>query len=178
MSLSRSELSSLDRQELVDLLLDLSRRLEDLEARKEAASRWRDSRENRLADVEDDLADLQATVADLRGRVDPDPESTAYREKSREQKVHEVRVANARKAAGRANNRAQMTYRDVMALFGEQPSAGHAYQLLELAAEGDGYEYRDGDDRCNRLTVNLEGLNDDAVLHTVNNAQDGTGGEN
>ncbi|MFD1515092.1 hypothetical protein [Halomarina rubra] len=107
-------------------------------------------------------------LAKLEGTVTPDPTATAYAEKSREQKVRELRIALGRK--GRSNGgKASMDYNAVLAVFDNRPSAGHCYKLMELAGHLEGFEYDSTNADTKRLLVNLDAVKDDAVLHAVNN---------
>jgi regulator of replication initiation timing len=166
----------LTRDELEDRLDTMQDAIEDLQTRAELASKKRDRLEEQVWDLQDENEALRNRVAELEGRVQPDPTNKDYAEKSREDKVHEVRVALARQAA-QQSGKARYTYRDVIALFGSRPSAGHAYTLLEIAGEADGFRY--GEHRGEKaLRANTADVNDETVLHAVNNTHESKGGEN
>ena len=46
---------------------------------------------------------------------------------------------------------------------------------MKKAANADGFEYRKQDDRENRLLVKRDRVNDEAVVHAVNNGASSTG---
>lgn len=129
----------------------------------------------RVTELEDENERLREELAAVKARSDPDPTNKDYAALERSEKVHLVRVALARKAAA-SNGKAKFEYGDVLAQFDQRPSAGHAYTLLEIAAEADGYQYgqRNG---TKALRVNLAAVNDERVVHAVNNGIDGEGGE-
>lgn len=61
-------------------------------------------------------------------------------------------------------------------LFGGKPSTGHCYDLMNLAADADDFEYQERSDDDNRLTADAAAVNDSAVLHAVNNGEPKAGG--
>lgn len=107
--------------------------------------------------------------------VDTDPDRTEYAEMTKEQKVFRIRqelVQNADATDGTW----QLTYRDVKALFNGQPSAGHCYNLMEAAAQLDGFEYDrpgEGDATSHtgqyRIRVTTPQVNDTSLFQSVNN---------
>lgn len=140
--------------------------LEDLEARFQALNRAR-------IDHRDRVAALEERVAELEELVDPDPGATAYEMLTRPQKVHHVRKKLV-EMADRQDGKAQLKYRDVKMLFDGYPSAGHCYDLMERAADLDGYAYDEaGGSGEKRIRVNLADVNDDTLVHVVNNAPEG-----
>lgn len=60
MSVTRPELETMGRDELIDFILKLQRRVDDHEARLEAMSRWKDTTNKRLERVLDENERLQA----------------------------------------------------------------------------------------------------------------------
>jgi hypothetical protein len=158
---------------------DLAEAVAELRAQITHMKRERARDRRRISALEDELDDLRGTIARLTARVDPHPESVPYAEKSRAQKVHELRVVLARKARD-SGGQAMYRYSDVMTHFGEYPSPGHAYRLMELAADydadrdvsrKDGYEY--GDYRGSRaLRATWSDITDEAVVHAVKNGGD------
>lgn len=114
------------------------------------------------------IEDLEDRVAELEQLVDPDPGTTAYEQLTREQKVHRVRVALLEQAT--AGKSAVMRYDDVRWLFDGKPSAGHAYTLMELVAEAEGYTYEIGGHGKGqkRIRVEPDSVNDERVIHAAN----------
>lgn len=142
---------------------EVEKRLRHLEA-------WREAVETQLEYLRTENEELRESVAELEELVDPDPGATAYEQLTKGQKVHRVRKTLVERADA-TNGRAAMKYREVMMLFGGHPSAGHCYDLMERAGQLDGFAYDvagngDGD---KRVRVNLDGVNEDADVHAVNN---------
>lgn len=196
MSLSRAELQAMDRDELVETVMELSDRVAELEAQPsldglEQAAFRRLLHGLAGTDAADDatpteaadeivtrierLEEMDGRLAELERRVTPDPTGKDYADLTRDEKTFKVRAALARDAAD-SNGAASMKYGDVKSLFENHPSVGHCYTLMQKAANADGYRYDDSDDRENRLLVNLQDVNDDAVFHAVNKAEESEGG--
>lgn len=115
------------------------------------------------------MENIEQQVAELEKVVDPDPGAVEYDQLTKEQKVRRVRKTLLKNAAeGRAP---VMKYRDVMYLFDSNPSAGHCYTLMERAADADGFYYETGGhgDGEKRIRVEPDGVNDNALIHAVNN---------
>lgn len=189
MSLSRAELQAMDRDELIETVVELESRVDELEAQDplspaEQAGLLKllhgiagttddfdvsavEASQEAIARI-DRLAEMEQRLAQLEGTVTPDPERKAYDEMDRSEKVQQLRIAAARQAKKQGGG-AAMTYSEVVSLFDGHPSVGYAYTLMELAGNGDGFAYEQRDDHPNRLTVNWHGVNDDAVVHAVNN---------
>lgn len=142
---------------------------DDLESRIAALEAWQDAAVTKMKRLGEENDRLRERVAELEELVDPDPGSVAYEQLTREQKVHRVRVALLEQAtAGKAPT---MKYDDVRWLFDGKPSAGHAYTLMELAAEADGYIHETGGhgDGNIRVRVEPDAVNDERVVHAANN---------
>lgn len=122
----------------------------------------------------DRVETLEDRVSELEQAVDPDPGSTAYNQLTRGQKVHRVRVKLLEQATD--GKSPVMKYDDVRWLFDGKPSAGHAYDLMELAAEADGYVYETGGNGNGqkRIRVEPDAVNDERVLHAANKGVDAT----
>jgi hypothetical protein len=153
---------------------DLRTQLEDLEARFDALNRSRMHLRERVDDLEAENESLRERVADLEQVVDPDPGAVEYDELSRSRKVHRVRRRLVETAA-RTNGKASMQYSDVMWLFDGHPSRGHCYVLMELAGDLDGFRYDTNGDTPHRILVNLDGVNDETLIHAANTAHGGEG---
>ncbi|WP_254535212.1 hypothetical protein [Halomarina litorea] len=160
--------AQIGREEALELVQDLSDRLDSVESQNEALRQAVRLQSDDNDELREEVADLRERVAQLESTVTPDPEAKPYNQKSRDEKVREVRVALARKALGQKNGKARFDYTDVLSLFGNHPSSGHAYTLMELAGNLDGFEFGTFHDQ-KRLRVNLDAVNDDAVLHAANN---------
>lgn len=155
-----------DEQDVEDLRDDLA----DLEARFEALNRARVHFKDRVEELEH-VVDVQAErLADLEQLVDPDPGSIRYEQLSKEQKVYRVRKALVEDAA-RSGGTAALHYDDVKWLFDGHPSPGHCYDLMKRAAELDGFAYDtpNGEGGQKRIRVNLDGVNDETLVHAANN---------
>lgn len=121
-------------------------------------------------EIVDENQELRERVAELEELVDPDPGATEYSQLTKPQKVSRVRAALVEEAEKRGG-RAALHYDDVKWLFDGHPSAGHCYDLMERAAEMDGFAYDQpsGDGGQKRVRVNLDGVNDLERFHAVNN---------
>ena len=128
-----------------------------------------DALRRQLKDRTRRVEDLEKRVAELEELVDPDPGGVAYEQLTSDQKVHRIRVALLEQAS--AGNAPTMKYDDVRWLFDGKPSAGHAYDLMERAANADGYVYETGGhgDGQKRIRVEPDAVNDERIVHAVNN---------
>ena len=128
-----------------------------------------DALRRQLKDRTRRVEDLEQRVAKLEELVDPDPGGVAYEQLTSDQKVHRIRVALLEQAS--AGNAPTMKYDDVRWLFDGKPSAGHAYDLMERAANADGYVYETGGhgDGQKRIRVEPDAVNDERIVHAVNN---------
>jgi hypothetical protein len=106
--------------------------------------------------------------------VDPDPSARDYARLTKQQKVHRVRRTLVEEAA-RSDGTARLRYKDVKWLFDGQPSTGHCYDLMEVAANLDGFVYDTpgGSGGQKRVRVNLDAVNDETLVHAANNATAG-----
>jgi hypothetical protein len=113
--------------------------------------------------------DLGERLVALESTVDTDLDGKAYEELTRKDKVREIQTALIDEAASSATNKAAMDYQEIRWLFNARPSAGHVYDLMDFAGQEDGFDYqrRDGDN--NRLTVDLDDVNEELRVHAANN---------
>lgn len=154
---------------------DLDERVRELEALVDALQRKMSAIKDDAWQLEEENERVRERVADLEEIVAPDPGSVAFEELSRPRKAYRVRKALVEQAAASANGRAAMNYTDVKWLFDGQPSDGHCYDLMELAADLDGFDYGtpSGEGGQKRVTVNIDAVNDETLVHAVNNARGG-----
>jgi hypothetical protein len=132
---------------------------------------------NRLADRVDELEtggnnlpdDLGERLVALESAVDTDLDGKAYEELTRKDKVREIQTALINEAASSPTNKTAMDYQEIRWLFNARPSTGHVYDLMDFAGQEDGFDYqrRDGDN--NRLTVDLDDVNEELRVHAANN---------
>jgi hypothetical protein len=115
---------------------------------------------------------LSDRVAELERVVDPDPGAADYEQLTKPQKVHRIRVALLEQAAD--GKPPSMKYKDVLWLFDGHPSAGHVYDLMERAANADGYYYDTNANDEKRIRVEPDGVNDESIVHAVNNGVEKT----
>lgn len=170
-TISRADLEAMDRDGLVETLVSMDSRLSDMQVVVY------ETLKPRLDDLEAENEQLRDRVAELEAAVTPNPASKDYRKKSRAEKVFELRVSICRQAM-KNRGRAAKDYSDVASVFNDHPSDGHCYQLMKLAADHDaetrrsnydGFEYESRPSGKNdRLTVTVEDVNDERVLHAVN----------
>lgn len=118
-----------------------------------------------LAVVTQEVRELRATVEDLQATIDvleeraPDPERLAYEQMDREDKVTVVR-STLKRIAESNGGKHRMHYDDVQSALGGKPSPGHAYDLMDWAADADGFEYDTDADGTHRLRVDLDAVNE------------------
>lgn len=154
----------------LDDIEDVQSYLQDLTARVDALNRARISQRDRVEDLEAENQELRSELAELREIVNPDPGSTEYDALSKPQKVHRVRRYLVEQAATSATNRSSLTYKEVIALFDGYPSPGHAYDLMEVAENLDGFQYTENADGQKQIRVNVEAVNDETLIHAANKA--------
>lgn len=126
--------------------------------------------EERARDLEAENDQLREELAELREVVNPDPARTDYDSLSKDQKVYRVRRFLVEQAASSATGKSQLSYREVLTLFDGHPSAGHAYDLMDAAANLDGFAYGKNADGEKRVRVELDAVNDETLLHAANKA--------
>lgn len=131
-----------------------------------------DAHDRRIGENAKDLAYLKQEVRELRTAierieqvVDTGSGAARYEDMSRKDKVRKVRAYLVDQAR---NGRAYLTYDAVLAIFDGRPSPGHAYDLMDLAGQADGFEYQERDGHPNRIVVELDAINDDAGFHGTN----------
>lgn len=117
----------------------------------------------------DELADRVAT---LEGAVETNPGTLAYEQMTRKDKTRAVQQALVSKAKQKHNGKAWFDYSTVQAVLEGEPSPGHAYDLMALAAKESGFDYQEPGDKPNRLVVDLDAVNNVAAFHAANKATD------
>lgn len=145
---------------------DMEERVDQLEKLVEALRRKLNSKSETIEEHEREIGALRNRVAELENLVEPDPGKGEYDQLSKDRKVWRIRKKLAETAA-EGRGAASMDYKDIMWLFDGHPSSGHCYNLMERAGEVDGYEYDKAPDGQRRITVELEGVNDERLLHSV-----------
>lgn len=118
-------------------------------------------------DQRDRIEELEDTVERLQQVVDTDLDAKSYDQLTRQDKVREIRDTLVREAMDHAGT-ARIEYGEVRAIFGNRPSPGHTYDLMELAGEGEGFGYDDADDTPQRVVVDLEYVNDECRVRAAN----------
>jgi len=124
---------------------------------------------NRITEIADKNERLRERVGELEAELNPNPDSKPYKELSRDEKVQKLREYLVSMASSKHSEKFAMEYNDVVTLFEGHPSPGHAYDLMEIAGNADGFEFKEFDDRTNQLRVNLDGVNDETLFHAANN---------
>jgi len=101
--------------------------------------------------------DLLERVDELEDRVEtleqraPEPTELEYEQMDRTDKAAVVQARLRDQAAG-TTGKAAVTYRDVVGIFDGQPSAGHAYDIMETAAEAGPFKIDTSPADTKRLT--------------------------
>lgn len=165
--ISKAEL--LDRIEsLEDKLEEKTKKIESLESElKDATGSARGAESaavnamNTAGDLEEHVERHEERISEVEAKVDPDPHMLQYQELDREQKVRMVREHLAMHARASASGGANITYRDVQFnVFGGEPSPHHCYDLMELAANADGYRMLDDP---KRVAVRMDDVADPSL---------------
>jgi uncharacterized protein YydD (DUF2326 family) len=100
----------------------------------------------------DRVEELETKVEVLEERA-PDPNEKRYAEMDRSDKAAVVQ-SKLRNEAESTTGTAKATYKDIVRIFDGQPSAGHAYDIMDTAGEGDGFNMGTAPDGTKRLTFN------------------------
>lgn len=135
------------------------------DANRRAINHLRD----RVDDLEAENGDLRDRVAELEDLIHDDLREFEYHQLTKKDKVRQLQAELKRRAEDANNGKASMNYKAVKWHFDGQPSAGHAYDLMELAGESQGFNYEErGKNQANRLIVNLDAVKADAEVSRVN----------
>jgi hypothetical protein len=104
--------------------------------------------------------EMTARIDALEDRIDeletatPDAEAKEYGRMDKHDKAAVVR-SKLREVAENTNGKAAFNYKDVIRVFEGQPSSGHAYDVMEVAGNADGFNYGESPGGTKRLTVDL-----------------------
>lgn len=115
----------------------------------------------------DEIEELNDRVARIEAVVNASPENIAYQTLTRDRKVHIVR-SKLVEIALNTNGSAALDYNEVTKLFDGHPSPGHAYDLMEWAADLEGFDYDKNPDGNDRVIVRTDAVNDLAMFRTAN----------
>lgn len=99
------------------------------------------------------VTELEARLEAVEERA-PDPAKKSYDAMDKADKATVVRQ-KLRSTAEATNGKAKMEYQDIIAVFDGHPSAGHAYDIMELAGKEQGYNYGKSPEGTKRLTFDL-----------------------
>ncbi|WP_435065866.1 hypothetical protein [Halobaculum sp. EA56] len=146
---------------------DLAERLDGVQSVAQTALQQVADLRDELAEKEKTIERLEYRIAELEGRVDPDPHAKDYDDLERPEKVRMVRQELVRRAEA-TNGKAALDYSDVQwSVFDGHASARHCYDLMELAAQEDGFVEDDSGTR--RITVDVSEVNDSSLFVGGNN---------
>lgn len=110
------------------------------------------------------IASMHQTIETLEARVElleeklPDADHRDYEQLDRYDKATIIR-SQMREVAQNTNGKAAMQYKDIERHFDGKPSAGHCYDIMETAANGDGFQLGENNDGEKRLTFNESRVN-------------------
>lgn len=104
----------------------------------------------RISALEETVEQLQAEIETLTNRV-PSAEAKQYDEMDRVDKATVV-CSKLRSEADSTGGRAAVKYKDIIRMFDGRPSPGHAYDIMDTAAEQDGFEIGTDPSAEKRLT--------------------------
>lgn len=109
-----------------------------------------------VENVETLRSDLETTRAQLEQMKDrvPEPSRKAYDDMDKHDKVTVLRQ-KLKDQAENTNGTAYVQYKDVVRMFDGHPSPGHAYDLMETAAQAEGYNYGTNPEGEKRLTYTV-----------------------
>jgi len=132
----------------------------------------------KVNDMESELDDLRQENQELRQRVEElearQPENKAYDNLSRDEKVGLVR-SHLVKKAHEQGGKAQIGYKGVLwEVFDGEPSDGHCYKLMKLAADESGFTdgaNSDGEKRLKVDTAKIGREKTQELLSRVNNGE-------
>jgi hypothetical protein len=123
---------------------------------------------NRAAENYEELTE---TVAEVEQVAQADLDRMEYDQLTKQDKVRIIQSHLVEAADSNRRGTSSLNYREVRVLFDGRPSPGHAYDLMELAGDERGFNYeQNGDEKNNRVTVNLDAVNNEAAFHGVNKA--------
>ena len=108
---------------------------------------------NYLHERVEELEELKDRVETLEARV-PEPSSLDYDQMDKHDRATVIQ-SRLEETARSTNGKASMGYKDVIATFNGEPSPGYAYDLMELAGQGEGFNYGEDPDGGKRLTFNV-----------------------
>lgn len=108
----------------------------------------------RITELEETIENLQDQIAMLKERT-PAPFEKKYGQMTKGEKATVVR-SKLKQEAKKTGGKAAVTYNDVIRMFDGYPSTGHAYNLMEVAAKKDGFDYEESPSGMKRLTVDLQ----------------------
>jgi len=140
-----------------------------------------------LGDVDDDASlfeaadaaiervkELEREVNELQGAVDTDLHFREWKEMTKKDKVRRIQAELVESAQESQNGMDSMDYQDIIWLFNNRPSAGHVYNLMEIAAEGEGFSYdKAKNGQNNRLLVDLSAVKTETVFQSLNKEGEG-----
>jgi hypothetical protein len=112
----------------------------------------------RISELEQIVENLQAQIEVLQERA-PSLEQQQYDRMDREDKATVVR-SKLKQEADATNGTAAVAYKDVVRMFDGQPSAGHAYDIMDTAAQKEGFDIGIDPQGKKRLTHKTGRVND------------------
>jgi hypothetical protein len=200
MSVSETELESMSRDELVKVVKDLRRQVEQLESLRELiqlrgaetiddaeiddvwiagfplgmiadnANQRSQSTQSTVQDVNNRIDDIESRLTALEDAVNTDLRRKEYEQMDKRDKARLVQFNLIETAKDRPTDKAAMTYKEVKYLFNGQPSPGHLYDIMEAAGNEAGFSYQTRDENNNRITVDLGAVKESLRVHAANNS--------
>ena len=123
--------------------------------------------EERMDELEAENERLEYRVAELEAGL-PD-ENTPYDQLDLDEKVGRVRRYLMKRADASPDGWAKIDYDDVMwSVFNGEPSADHCYKLMRLAANAEGFEYRDPEKGNKHVSLNQAAAKASAAFSHAN----------
>lgn len=109
----------------------------------------------------ENLEEMTARMEQLEAKTDaleeraPEPSKKQYEDMDRSDKATVVQ-SKLRKEAESTTGAAKAGYKDIIRMFDGHPSPGHAYDIMETAAEGEGFNQGTDPEGTKRLTFNKQ----------------------
>lgn len=175
-SLEDIDVDNIDSQEeLIEVLQAVIDELMDQQGRIRALHNARAHLLERTEELDDRVDQFEEAVADVQLETIADGGDKPYKKLSREEKVQRIRMSLVEQAQQNPTKKAMMEFGDVKWLFDARPSTGHVYDLMKVAGTEPGFDYQEFEQRNNRITVNLDAVNDESLVHAVNSRQEAEG---
>lgn len=111
-----------------------------------------------IAEMGDRIAELETRLEAVEERA-PNPAEMEYARMGKAEKATVVR-SKLKHEAEATGGTASAQYKEIIRMFDGNPSAGHAYDLMDAAAEIEGFNVGTNPEGTKRLTCRLEAVDE------------------